>query len=229
MIPAEIWQLGPRTTNDYIKNLEQQFFSEKTRQPATAGEIVVPSMQPAAIEPIWERGRLTLTQHAAGSDLDQANFAAALTGLRDELHEFAEDIAGETNIDRRFVSFVGRLADRIPQTPPPQHELFRLGHVEDVFDGYAETVDAEWPDFFRRRYHALSRLFDRTMRQSPLWRAFKRNSEKQRLDAEQISAAASLATETATSLRHDEAKEFVDTGLPDALEQLAEPLQPGTR
>src|SRR2546429_3158486 len=38
-------------------------------------------------------------------------------------------ITSEGNIDRRFVSFVQGLAARIPDKPPSNEELFRLGHL----------------------------------------------------------------------------------------------------
>lgn len=67
--------------------------------------------------------------------------------------------------------------------------------------------------------------FDRTLRQSPLWREFKRNAAQQSLSADQIEAAIPLATETARALRDGEATGFVDITIPEALEQLAEPLR----
>jgi hypothetical protein len=136
---------------------------------------VVPTQRPAAVEPIWEKGRLTVSKRPTKTRLSKRKFADALSALHQELRELADDVSNEANIDRRFVSFLRRLADRIPDAPPPQDELFRLGHIEDLFVGYAKTVDAEWPDFLAARYHTLTLQFDRTMRQSTAWREFKRS------------------------------------------------------
>jgi hypothetical protein len=81
-----------------------------------------------------------------------------------------------------------------------------------------KTANEQWPDFLLARYHALSLQFDQTMRQSPLWREFKRNAEKESLSADQISASIPLATETAHALRDGEATEFVDPAVPNSLD-----------
>ena len=38
----------------------------------------------------------------------------------------------------------------------------------------AQTVNEEWPAVLASRFHGLAMQFDRTMRQSKLWRDFKR-------------------------------------------------------
>src|SRR5205807_8200271 len=71
---------------------------------------------------------------------------------------------------------------------------------------------------------ALSLQFERTLRQSPLWREFKRNAAKETLSAEQIAASVPLAKEAARTLQQDEGSEFVDPTVPHSLEQLADAL-----
>jgi hypothetical protein len=185
----------------------------------------IPAQRPAAIEPVWSNGRLTLPKAAAKSDLKGRSSAAALKSLREELRAFADEIAGEANIDKRFVSYVRKLADQIPQKSPRQAELFRLGHAGEVLVGYAKTVDKEWPEVLARQFHALALHFDRTMRQSQLWREFKRNAAEGHLTAEQVGNAAPLATAVATALRDGEAAAFTDPAIPQTLENLAEPLR----
>jgi hypothetical protein len=125
----------------------------------------VPAQRPAALEPEWQKGRLTLPKKPAKTDLSKKKFMGALTALGAELRDFSDAIAGEANIDRRFVTFIQSLPGRIPDKPPSQDELFRLDHVEEVFAQYAKTVDDEWPVFLTARYHSLALQFDRTMRQ----------------------------------------------------------------
>lgn len=151
-----------------------------------------------------------------------------LESLRNQLGSFASDIDSEANIDRRFVQFVQALSERIPISAPTQNELFSLGHIEQVFAGYAITVHQEWPSFLAARFHALALQFERTLRQSPLWREFKRNAAKETLVAEQVASAIPLAQEAANALRSDEAGEFVDPLLPDTLEELGRSLSIGS-
>ena len=184
----------------------------------------VPTTRPAAIEPIWAKGRLTIPKKPAKSDLNKKKFAAALSALRAELGEFANDVANEANIDRRIVKFLKRLSERIPESVPPQDELFRLGHIEQVFASYVKTVDEEWPDFLASRYHAVVLQFDRTLRQLPLWREFKKNAAKETMNAEQIETSTALAKEVANLLRRNEARDFVDPAVPNSLGKMAEVL-----
>jgi hypothetical protein len=232
-VPDALWKPGmvgdPAVVNTWIMSRLARLADQAEGDPPT-GDIdekappVIPAQRPAAIEPIWSNGRLTLPKAAAKSDLRGRALTAALKSLREELHVFADDIAGEANIDRRFVSHVRTLAEQIPHKSPRQAELFRLGHAGDVFAGYASVVEVEWPEILAIRFHALALHFDRIMRQSPLWREFKRNASQERLTAEQVEAAASLAATVATALRDDDATAFIDPAIPGALERLAEPL-----
>lgn len=225
MIPEEIWHQGPRAVNAEFARLFREHEPGQNAKGATppVAAPIVPEQQVAAIEPIWENRHLTVSKKPIETSLSKQKFASALAGLRQELHEFADDISGETNIDERFVSFIRQLADRIPASTPPQNVLFQLGHMEEFFASYVKTVDAEWPAILASRYHALALHYDRTMRQSPLWREFKRNAAEKKLSQAQITAAKPLALETARTLSQDEAVDFVDSALPASLEQLAEP------
>jgi hypothetical protein len=214
------WDDGPEAVNAEIARRLEQLAPRPEEPPDTS----VPPQRPAAIEPFWENGVLTLPKAAATTDLEDQQFAAALRGLSAEIRGLAEDIGDEANIDRRFVSHLRKLADRIPQELPTQDELFRLGHIEAVFEGYSKTVKEQWPDFLAVQYHALTLHFDRTMRQSGSWRAFKRNAARESLSAQQIADAIPLAKETAIALRQEDAREFVDPILPQIIESLADSL-----
>ncbi len=235
-VPDAFWADGPVRVNTWI--LKQIEKLESGQEPKSAPVIPkvdeptadrtappsIPAQQPAAIEPVWKNGRLTLPKGPTKSDLTGRKFGSALKSLREEMRVFASDISGDANIDRRFASYVQQLAEQIPTKAPKQAELFRLGHVEAVFSGYAETVNEEWPTILASRYHALSLHFDRTLRQSPLWREFKRNAAKGELTAVQVRAALSLATEVKDLLRVEEAEDLVDQAIPQTLEQVAQPL-----
>lgn len=188
----------------------------------------VPAPRPAAIEPVWDKGRLTIPKQPATTDLDQKTFGAALSALRVELRDLASDVGHEANIDNRFVEFFKRISERIPESAPPQDELFRLGHTEQVFASYRKIVDEEWPNFLASRYHAVVLQFDRTLRQSQLWREFKKNAEKETLNADQIGSSPTLAKQVANILREEEATAFVDPALPDSLDKMANTLSEGS-
>jgi hypothetical protein len=221
-VPHDMWAEGPARVNSWISRKIEQLQSQTTSIGAAPN---IPAQQPAAIEPIWRKGRLTLSKTAAKTDLKGRAFTAAFNSLREELQTFANDISEQANIDKRFVGVVQRLLDQIPRKAPMQTEIFRLGHAETIFGGYANTVDAEWPPVLAAQYHALALHFERTMRQVPLWREFKRNATKDTLAPSQVQAAALLASEVATTLRFGEAADLVDEIIPHTVEQMVESLQ----
>jgi hypothetical protein len=220
-VPDDMWADGPARVNTWIsRTIERSHSSKSVENPPT-----IPAQKAAAIEPIWRNGRLTLKNTAAKADLKGGAFAAALRGLREELQTFADDITNEVNIDKRFVAIVRRLVDQIPSKPPLQAEIFRLGHAETIFSGYANTVNTEWPPALAAQYHALSLHFDRILRQVPLWREFKRNAANDVFSQSQVQEAALLATELATTLRFEEANTLIDPAIPEAVEGLAQTLK----
>jgi hypothetical protein len=232
-IPDEIWARGPIVANaEIIKRIEEHEpppLPPLSRVPPLREHVVehvstVPAQRPAAVEPIWQSGILSVPKKPAKTDLSGRKFSAALRSLGGEARSLANDLAGEANIDKRFISFLNQLSERIPPKAPSQDQLFGLGHFESVLEGYAKTVHDQWPDVLAARYRALAINFDRTMRQSSLWREFKRNAAKEILTPEQIAAAAPLAKETAAALRQDDAQEFIDPNLPQAIERLADLL-----
>jgi hypothetical protein len=231
-VPDELWKQGmagdPAVVNTWImrqfERLEDQAVGDPPGDTDGKAPPTIPAQQPAAIEPVWSKGRLTLRKTAAKSDLRGRKFAAALKSLREEMRAFANDISGEANIDKRFLSYVSTLAGQVPEKAPRQAELFQLGHAGMVLAGYAKTVNDEWPAILAARFHALTMHFDDTMRQSPLWREFKRNAAQQTLTPQQLGEAASLAQTTADALRGEEAADVIDPAIPQALEKLAEPL-----
>ena len=186
----------------------------------------IPRAAPAAIEPVILAGRISLPDHAIPADLDEAGRDAALIALKIELGELAADVAGEANIDRRAAGLLRSVADLVPQVGPPQDVLFRLAHKEEVLIAYAATVHREWPDVLGSRYQVLCRQFDRTMRQFPKWREFKRNAAKDQLTREQLAIAGSITSDVVDALGSNDAQPFVDPRLPEALEELAAPLKP---
>jgi hypothetical protein len=221
-VPDDMWADGPAIVNTWILRKIEQLQSQTSSIGAAP---TIPPQQPAAIEPIWRKGRLTLSKTATKTDLKGRAFTAAFNSLREELQIFANNISEQANIDKRFVGVVRRLLDQIPRKAPMQVEIFRLGHAETIFATYANTVDAEWPPVLAAQYHALALHFERTMRQVPLWREFKRNATKATLARSQVQEAALLASEVATTLRFGEAADLVDEIIPRTVEQMAESLQ----
>jgi hypothetical protein len=204
-------------TRSALAKFRKWFFGPVSERLSTSP---VPEPQPAAIEPIWEMGRLTIPKQSATLDLDASNFTFALSALRDEFHDLAHEIS-RSNVDRRAAIFLIEIAERIPDTMPAQKELFRLGHAEQVLNNFTPVVEREWPEFLVSRYHALLLTHDHVLRQSPIWRQFRRNALRQTLSIDQIANAHILAIQVAKVLREREAEDFVDSALPESLEQLA--------
>jgi Leucine-rich repeat (LRR) protein len=186
----------------------------------------IPVAAPAAIEPILSKGRISLPADAAATDLSEDTRDAALSALKTDLGELATDVEGEANIDHRVAKLLRDVAALVPQSGPPQDVLFRLAHKEEVLVAYAPTVNNEWPQVLASRYHVVCRQFDRTMRQFPKWREFKRNAAKDQLAPEQLAQAAPIAQQAIDALADKSTEPFVDPKVPQSLEQLAAPLQP---
>jgi hypothetical protein len=188
---------------------------------------VVPGSKAAAITPLWEGSRLRLSSGPAISDLNEAEFAAAVTVLNEEFNAFGSEVFaaagdGTTNIDKRFGLWIKQFAEKMRPYPLSQLELFRLGHAVEFLSGYTETVGNEWPSFLATRHHALLYQANQTLLQSPVWRQFKSNARS--FGDEEIITAASLAVEIVDASRGAEATKFIDRSVPDALALLAEPI-----
>jgi hypothetical protein len=233
LLPDALWEKGPQAVNAVIKGMIAEASGGALIDGEDGGLVpqatpdappAVPKPRPAAIEPIiLDDGRIGLPGVPLAADIAADSLSAALSAARKGFEELAEDVAS-ANVDKRAVAVLKRIASRIPDAAPAQDKLFRLAHVEDLLDGYAKTVNDEWPPLLASSYLALSLQFQRTMRQFPRWREFKRNAEKDRLTEEQIDAAAPLVVSITKTLQGAEADRFVEPALPKALENLAEPL-----
>lgn len=189
----------------------------------------IPTPRPAEIEPIWRVDRLTLPTAPAAGDLELPDLDAALQALKALLTELAEDASHEGNIDKRMVAYLRRTADKIPDTAPPQAELFMIAHDLEVFQHYSATVTAEWPGLVAARYHGMVLAYERTVRQFPRWREMVRNANAGKLSAEQTAEAPDIAHAVAEALRADEAAEMVDPAIPAAVEALAQAMDSRAR
>jgi Leucine-rich repeat (LRR) protein len=186
----------------------------------------IPGPAPAALEPIFSNGRISLPFDAVAADLGEDTRDAALSALKTDLGELAADVEGEANVDRRAARLLRNVGALVPQTGPPQDVLFRLAHKEEVLVAYAPTVNKEWPEILASRYHVVCRQFDRTMRQFPKWREFKRNAAKDRFTPEQLAEVPPIARQAIDSLADEGTEPFVDPEVPQSLEELAAPLRP---
>lgn len=111
--PEEEWSKGPAHVNRRMAEL-----IEAARARATE-PVPIPEAEPAAIEPVWIAGTMTLAARAAQSPLKGKALSAALAALQAELRELATDAKGGANIDPRAVAFLEQLADRVPPKAPP--------------------------------------------------------------------------------------------------------------
>jgi hypothetical protein len=124
-VPDRLWELGmsgdAAVVNTWIMRRFDRLADQAADDPATDDARsetppAIPAQKPAAIEPVWSKGRLTLPKAATKSDLKRRKFTAVLKSLREEMCALADDIAGEANIDRRFVAQVRKLADQSPRS-----------------------------------------------------------------------------------------------------------------
>jgi hypothetical protein len=107
IISEEFWRESARAVNSEISRLikkhrEEDVIAVDDESPSTALEEApsVPQRRPAAVSPIWQNGILVAPQQPATTDIDTADFVAALSALRIELKSLADDISDEANIDK---------------------------------------------------------------------------------------------------------------------------------
>lgn len=191
----------------------------KTSQPIT-----IPPQKPAAIEPVWEDGVLRLPAGPASTDGTPETLDAALSALHATLDDLVSTVGEVGNVDARVTAYLRDLLGRVPQRAPHQADLFRLAHEEVVLTAYAETVSQEWPDLLAARYQAFVLMFQRTVRQFPDWRAFVANAEGRTLDRDAMASVAKTAAALQAELASEDAREFVDKSIPDALSDFGDAL-----
>jgi len=63
------------------------------------------------------------------------------------------------------------------------------------------------------------------VRQFPKWREFVRNAQEDRLTAEEVAEVPAISMMVLSALREEDAKQFIDREIPEALEQLQQPPQ----
>jgi hypothetical protein len=184
----------------------------------------IPPQRPAALEPVWSNGKLVLPSKHARTDGDIKALSAALKVLRAGIIELADDTESEpSNFDKRVVPYLRRIGERIPDHRPSQEELFRLAHIKEFLEAYSNTANEEWPNHLATRLHLLVRHFDLTVRQFPKWREFVRNAQQNRLTAEQATEVPAITEAMVKALRDEDAQEFIDPAIAQALENLQAP------
>jgi hypothetical protein len=228
-IEEDLWAQGPAIVNAEIKRRIEELEPPPPRkkEPTPSAIPEIPPQRPAALEPVWSNGKMVLPTRPARTDGDKRANAAALKALRAELVELADDVEAEpSNFDKRAAAYLRRIAERIPDRPPPQHELFRFAHAKEVLEGHGSTVNDQWPDHLAPRFHALTLFFDRTVRQFPGWKIFVQNAEENPLSAEQAAKVPAIVAAVTSALREEDAKQFIDPEIPEAVEELQQSSQP---
>jgi hypothetical protein len=216
------WHRGANAVSADIRSWIED--AKKKPERVATSPTRVPEIRPAAIEPSWHDGRLILPDAPLQSGLDATSLVAAIEALREELNELADDVKNIQNLDQRPAEYLRRLAGRIPNTVPPQTFLFRLGHAQEVLDDFAKTTDVEWPELLASRYRKLLLQYDRTMRQFPAWRAFKRNAADSELNPEQIAEVPDIVEAVVAELKTDAVSEVIEPAIPRSLEEVARPI-----
>lgn len=188
----------------------------------------IPDVKPAAVEPIWEDGRLVLPSISALSDVDGQTMGAALVSLRESLLELVKAAQEETNIDRRAVSRISALAEQIPDEAPLQSRLFTIAHGLEWMSAYQTRVNDEWPSVLAAQYSVVALQYERTVRQFPKWREFVRNSALDRaLSQDEVTGVDTAAAQVISILREPVSGLLVDSAIPDVLETLEKGIAGG--
>lgn len=173
--PNAFWQRDVAIVNAEIRDRLHVL-----RSSVVSDLLVVAPPRAAMIQPVWQGDVLHLPSLPAAID-QGADFVQVLRALKDDLNELADDVEIERNtnsIDPRIVTYLRRLADRVPLANPTHYDVHRLGLAQSNLSTYlTAVVAAEWPNYLAARTLGAMHHFDRVMRQLPSWREFKRNAE----------------------------------------------------
>jgi hypothetical protein len=193
--------------------------SEKLPQEAMAdvAPADMPSPSPAAIEPVWRDGLLTLREDPV--NISSANFTAAVNFLGRDVRTLAIELKG-TNINRRLVDYLDRFSSEILTATPDNFGVFRLGHFSHFLDAFVRSAEEELPPVHAARFVALRRSLELILQQSPQWSRFVRQADIHSFSEEQIQSATELATKFASVLRDQAAQEFINPLIPTSFERL---------
>ena len=245
-LPEEIWAQGPKVVNAAIKRLEeeeiQKWLGEETArmhrqfgdplaptkkaepQQTPLAPPSIPLARTAALEPVIRSNTLKLPKTAAKTDLKGESPTAALKALKRQMASLSAALKDETNIDKRIIAYLDTLEMAVPEKRPRQVVVFELGHEIRLLQGYANQVNAEWPELLAQRYHAMTLGYERTIRQFPKWREFYANAAKDTLAPEQIEKAPEAAKAVIEALRASDVAAHVDADLTEAVQTIAERL-----
>ncbi len=226
-VPMGLWNEGPAQVNRWIKDRIDELLDRpatpKLSEPRSPTP-QIPPPKPAALEPIFKAGLLTLPKAAAEATLPGQTISAALKALKQSLAQLADAADQETNIDRRTANRLKEIAGSIPEKRPNQTELFRLGHDYDELKSYRKSVADSCPEHVAARFTAMTLAFERTLRRFPKWVDFTREPPIEKLPAAQAHDISTVAQTLSDILRAPESRIVVDPTLPDALGDLSAKL-----
>lgn len=224
-LPEEIWRDAKRA-NEAIAEIQSRYWDDQADPEAPEEEdpdLIIPPQRPAAIEPVWVDGVLTLPDEPAASNLPHPPLEASLAALKKRMNALVADARQVSNIDQRFVSHIESIGQLIPTEAPDQISLFELGHELETLQQAQKTITEEWPDLLAARYASTILAYDKTVRQFPDWKLFVRNADDIHYSEEEIEAAPEFVSEVAAALREGELSVIVDAAIPDALDRLVSP------
>lgn len=182
-------------------------------------DISVPPQKPAGLEAKWEDGRITPSSSNIPSDT--ASLGKGLKALKKQIDNFRLTCSETANIDKRFCDILSDVSKQVPEGDISQEELFGLGHWEEFFHRYRQTVSAEWPTLLAARYDALTLLFCRTLDQYADWKQFKKDAGENNLLEQEVPYAAEVATRITEMMKHEP---LIDPKFYEALRRLSRPI-----
>ena len=168
IIKNDIWEQGQALVNHEFKELiaRQGPGRRRTKLRAAVPASGVPALCPAALEPAWIAGRLTLPRHEAESDRESVVTEAAFKLLGAKVSALADEADGDRVISQRSVVCLRSVAARVPGSPPTQPCLAAVLHFLPELRDPARLC--LWPQFTRE--NIPNRSADRDRRSIPLHR-----------------------------------------------------------
>lgn len=227
LIDDTTWKAGPVVLNAEFKRLvavAKKEVEASKNKPESASQVPqLPQQQPAALNPVWEDGRLILLDGAASHDSSDALVVAALQTWKHDFQSLVAD-ARQWNISEDVVDFLQGLANRVPDHIPTEFELHSIAPYHEMLTAYRSVVREQWPDLLAARYVALEMQFGRTVTQFSSWKKFTRAAADGKLTRSQIGEISKAVPIIAEAIRNQDPGIYIAAEIPDRLDKLADPL-----
>ena len=202
---------------DHMQRIPENLSSIEDNISAT--DIIVPAQKPAIIETEIVEDVVVALHNIEISDVGADAQIAAFAVLKLSLEKFVVE-AVTSNIDKRILRPFETAISILASGSPEHFEIYQLGHLQSEIAGFSFAANKEWPIVLSASYHATVLTFDRTLKQFPIWRDFKRNAAKQVFEESSIAKITEYLEPVIEQFETAESSEFIASEISSTLRRL---------